>query len=243
MNQAAGGGGGASWNPGVEWRDFDFFGRHVYGDVGEERRGEVAFAGIGEHAEDGGAFGGFGGDAKSGEESGAGGDADEDAFFAGEFAAARDGVGVGNADELADDFYVDGVAGEFGDEVRAPTLLGMRLPGGMAGGGGSIGIAGLLDAARQHRSVIGFADDDFSVGALFGEDAGDAFEGSSGAEAGDPVVEALAGEIVEDLAGGGAGVHVGVGFVFKLLGVEPAVLFSEFDGFGDHAGAAQRARG
>ncbi len=42
---------------------------------------------------------------------------------------------------------VDGVLGEFGDEVRAPALLRVRSPGGMAGGGGSVGIVRLWEAA------------------------------------------------------------------------------------------------
>jgi hypothetical protein len=50
--------------------EFEFFWGHVYGDFGEERGAEVAFAGVGQHGEDGGAFGGFGGDA---ERSGEGG--------------------------------------------------------------------------------------------------------------------------------------------------------------------------
>jgi len=33
--------------------DFEFFGGHVCGDVGEEWGAEVALAGVGEHAEDG----------------------------------------------------------------------------------------------------------------------------------------------------------------------------------------------
>ena len=38
-------------------RDLGLFLGHVGGDVGEERRREVALAGVGQHAEDGGAFG------------------------------------------------------------------------------------------------------------------------------------------------------------------------------------------
>jgi hypothetical protein len=33
--------------------DLEFFGRHVYGDVGEERGAEVALASVGQHAENG----------------------------------------------------------------------------------------------------------------------------------------------------------------------------------------------
>ena len=78
----------------------------------------------------------------------------------------------------------------------------------------------------------------FVSGRSFGEHAGDALQRAAGAESGDPVVEALAFEVVEDLLGGRSGVEVGVGFVLELAGEEPAVRLGEFDGFGDHAGAA-----
>ena len=47
--------------------------------------------------------------------------------------------------------------------------------------------------------------------------------------AGDPVVEPLAGEIVDDLARGGARMHVGIGLVLELARQEPAVGLGEFD--------------
>ena len=123
-------------------------------------------------------------------EGGAGADADEDAFLVGELLAPLHGVGVGDAEDLVDLVGVDGILGELGDEVGAPALLGMRGPGGMAGGGGAVGVVRLGLAAGEHGGGVGFADDDFGLGAFFGEDAGDAFEGAAGAEAGDPVVEA-----------------------------------------------------
>ena len=113
---------------------------------------------------------------------------------------------------------VDGILGELGNEVGTPALLGVRRPGGMAGGGGSVEVVGLGEAAGDHGSGVGFAEDDFGVGALVGEDAGDAFQGSPGAEAGDPVVEAVAFEVAENFLRGGAGVEVGVGFVGELTG-------------------------
>ncbi len=61
-------------------------------------------------------------------------------------------------------------------------------------------------------------------GRFFGENAGDAFEGASSTEAGNPVVEGLAFEVAEDLLRGGAGVEVGVGLVGELAGEEPAVF-------------------
>ncbi len=95
----------------------------------------------------------------------------------------------------------------------------------MAGGGRAVGVVRLGLAAGEHGGDVGFADDDFGLGAFFGEDAGDPFEGAAGAEAGDPIVEAIAFEVAEDLLGGGLRVKVGVGFVGELAGEEPAVLF------------------
>ena len=108
--------------------DFQLFGGHVYRDFGEEWSGEVALAGVGQHAEDGGTFGCFGGNAKCSGEGCAGADANEDAFVFGEFLAAEYGVGVFYAEDLMDAVRVDGVLGELGDEVGAPTLLGVRGP-------------------------------------------------------------------------------------------------------------------
>ncbi len=81
----------------------------------------------------------------------------------------------------------------------------------------------------------------FGVRALVGEDAGDAFEGASSAEAGDPVVELGTFEVAEDLLRGGTGVEVGVGLVGELAGEEPTVFGCEFFCLFDHAGAAYGA--
>ena len=97
---------------------------------------------------------------------------------------------------------------------------------------------GLGDSAGEHGGYVGLADDYLGLGALGAEYAGYAFEGSAGAESGDPVVEGAVGEVAEDLLGGGFGVIVGVGLVGELAGEEPAVLFGELDGFFEHAEAA-----
>ncbi len=120
---------------------------------------------------------------------------------------------------------------------------GCGVQDGVAGGGGVVGVVGLREAARDHGGGVGFAENDFCVGAFVGQDAGDAFEGSSGAEAGDPIVEGLAFEVAEDLLRGGAGVEVGVGLVGELAGEEPAVFGGELFGFFDHAGTACGAGG
>ena len=66
---------------------------------------------------------GFGGDLEGSGECGAGGDADEDAFFLGELAAVMHGLGVRDAEDTIDLVGVDGILRELGDEVGAPALL------------------------------------------------------------------------------------------------------------------------
>ena len=61
------------------------------------------------------------------------------------------------------------------------------------------------------------------------EHAPDALQRAAGAVAGHPVVEPLAGEIVDDLARGGARMHVGVGLVLELPRHEPAMRRGQLD--------------
>jgi hypothetical protein len=112
-------------------RDFELFGGHVDGDLGEEWSGEVALAGVGQHAEDGGSFWGLCGYAKCSGKGGSGADAYEYAFLLCEFLAVAHCFGVGDAKDLVDAVRVDGVLRKLGDEVGAPALLGMRGPGGV----------------------------------------------------------------------------------------------------------------
>ena len=51
------------------------------------------------------------------------------------------------------------------------------------------------------------------------------------------IVEALISEVVEDLAGRGARVHVRVRLVLELAAEEPAVCLRELDGLREHAAA------
>src|SRR5512145_1516571 len=67
---------------------------HVRRDVGEERRAEVALAGVRQHAEDVRALLRLGGDLERPGEGSARGDTDEDAFLRGEVLAALDGLRV-----------------------------------------------------------------------------------------------------------------------------------------------------
>ena len=114
----------------------------------------------------------------------------------------------------------------------------MRLPGRVRGGRRAVIAALLRGAAGQHRRVLRFADDDLGIRPLLREDPRNSFERAAGAEAGDPVVEALPGKIVDDLARGGARMHVGIGLVLELAGQEPAMRRRQLVGLVDHAHAA-----
>ena len=114
----------------------------------------------------------------------------------------------------------------------------MRLERRIGLGRRAIGIALLWRVACEHRRVGRLADDDLGVGPLLGQHAGDAFERAAGAEASNPVVEFLAFEVVDDLARGGARMHVRVSLVLELAGQEPAVRLGELGRLVDHAHAA-----
>jgi hypothetical protein len=62
-------------------------------------------------------------------------------------------------------------------------------------------------------------------------------ERAAGAEAGHPVVQALALEGGQDFLRRGARMHVGIGLVLELAAQEPAVLLRQFPGLGEHAAA------
>ena len=59
------------WAPGVEREIAISSSRHVGRDVGEQRRAEIALAGVGQHAEDGRALRRLGGDLQRAGEGGA----------------------------------------------------------------------------------------------------------------------------------------------------------------------------
>ena len=134
------------------------------------------------------------------------------------------------------------VRGQLWNEIRSPALHRMRLECRMRHRGGTVGIALLCDAAAQQLRLFRFADDDLGLGPLFRQHARDALERAAGAISGDPIVQRLAFEIVDDFAGGGAGVNVGIGFILELPRQEPAARLGELEGLGDHAHAALRRR-
>ncbi len=110
----------------------------------------------------------------------------------------------------------------------------------MAVFGRAVRQAFLRDAAAQYRRIVRFADNDPGFGACLPQHPRHALERTAGAVTGDPVVEFLVRERLENLGGGGTRVRVGIGFVFELPHQEPAVFLSEFDRLGQHAATLER---
>jgi len=125
-----------------------------------------------------------------------------------------------------DHLHVDGVLGNLRDEIRSPPLHGMRFEGGVRCRGRAVGLALLLGATADQRRVGRLAQHDLGIGHLAGQHPRDALERAAGAVAGDPVIELLALEVVDDLARGGARMNVGIGLVLELAGQEPAVALA-----------------
>src|SRR6185312_7469534 len=172
----------------------------------------------------------------------AGGDADEDALFLRQRLRAFHRVRAGHRQYAVDRFLVDRLAGDARDEVGRPALHRVRLEGRMGLGRRAVGIARLRLAGGEHRRIGRFADDDLRFRPLAAQHARDAGQRAAGAEAGHPVVELLALEVVDDLAPGRALVHVRVGLVLELARHEPAVLGGELLRLVDHAEGALRRR-
>ena len=111
----------------------------------------------------------------------------------------------------------------FGMKSGLQPCIGCGLNAGCGAAGEPSGLRSCSVPLRQHRRVRRLADDDLGVRPFLAEHARDALERAAGAEAGHPVVEPLAGEIVDDLARRGARMHVGIGLVLELARQEPAV--------------------
>src|SRR2546423_7432516 len=98
-------------------------------------------------------------------------------------------------------------------------------------------IASLRNPAAEHLCVIRLGRDNFRLGSKLSQHSRNAFEGSTGTEARDPVIEALTGEVREDLPRGRSRVHVGVGFILELPAQKPPMSLSQLDGLRKHARA------
>src|SRR4051812_17331956 len=116
----------------------------------------------------------------------------------------------------------------------------MRIPRGMPRGRRAIRLPLLLRPTRQHRRVRRLAHNDLRLRALAREHSTHALERTARAEARHEIVEALTLEVVQDLDGGGARMHVGVRLVLELPSEEPAVRGRELFRLLHHAGAALR---
>jgi hypothetical protein len=148
-------------------------------------------------------------------DSGARGDANEDAFLFGEAAGHGEGFIVGDLNDLVDELGVE----DLGDEAGADALDLVR--------------AGL--AAGEDGAVGGFHGDGPEVGVAGLHVLADPGEGSSGADAGDEDVGGAVG-VVPDFWAGGIEVDLRVGGVVELLEDEAVGGFGvELFGLGDGA--------
>ena len=225
-------------------RDLRLLLRHLGGNVGEKRRRQIALSRIRQHGEDGRALRRVLRHLERASHGAARRDADEDAFLARQLAAVAQRVGVRDAHDLVDQLEVDRIAGDLRDVVRRPALHRVRLERRDADSERRAVLAPLLrNAGGQHRRLVRLAHDDLGVRHLLAQHAADALERAAGAEAGDPIIELLALEIVDDLARRGARMVFRVGLVLELARLEPAVLRRELARFVDHAVAALRRRG
>src|SRR5262249_11788383 len=156
------------------------------GELLEERRRDVALAGVGEHDDDGAALVlGPRGDGQRPGERGARRDAAKEAFLARQAAGIVEGVVLGDGDDLVD----GGAVQVLGDEARADALNGV-IAGLFPGEDGGFG---RLDG------------DDLHAGFAFFQVLADAADGAAGADAGDEDVDAAAG-VLPDLDAGGLAV-------------------------------------
>ena len=119
----------------------------------------------------------------------------------------------------------------------------MRLPRGVTRRGRAIGVSLLRRLARHHRSVGRFGKNDLHLRALLGEHTPDAFQSAAGSEASHPIVQPLAGEIVDDLARRRTRVVIGIRFVLELSGQKPAVLLGQGVRLSHHSRSAFWRRG
>ena len=134
---------------------------------------------------------------------GAGTDAGKDALFLGQASGHREGLVVGDGENLVDRIKVE-VAG---DESRTGSLdlVGARLHG----------LAGTC--LGDDRGVLGLHRDGLEARLALLDHFGDAGDGAAGADCGDKDVDLAVG-VLPDLLGGGLGVDGGVGGVVELLG-------------------------
>src|SRR5258708_12674894 len=101
----------------------------------------------------------------------------------------------------------------------------MRIQRRMALGRGAIGITILLRATREHRRIGGLAHDDLRLRTFLAKHPTHALERAASAEARDPVIEPLPGEVIDDLSGRRLRVEIRVRLVLELAPEKPPPLF------------------
>src|SRR3569833_371884 len=104
---------------------------HIGANVAEQRRRQVAFAGVRQHAEDSRARACLFRHLERAGEGRAGRDADEDAFLLRQRLRALHRVRTGDGEHAVDAFGVDRLAGDARNEIRRPALHRMWLERGM----------------------------------------------------------------------------------------------------------------
>src|SRR5690606_13908909 len=102
------------------------------------------------------------------------------------------------------------------DEVRAPALHQVRTKTRMALRRRAVGAPPLTDPAAEHRRVVRLCGHYARRRACGLQRARDTLQRAAGAETGDPVIEAVAGEVGDDFLCGRALMHLGVRFVLEL---------------------------
>ena len=101
----------------------------------------------------------------------------------------------------------------------------------------AVGAACLRNAAAQKRRIVRLANDDLRFRPFFPQHARNALERPARAHAGDPIVEPVSLEVLQDFDRGGFGMEVRVRFVLELAAEEPAMGLRELQRLGDHAAA------
>mmetsp|Transcript_22030 Transcript_22030/g.39493 ORF Transcript_22030/g.39493 Transcript_22030/m.39493 type:complete len:241 (+) Transcript_22030:510-1232(+) len=99
----------------------------------------------------------------------------------------------------------------------------------------------LLLAAGDQSCVLWLRKNDLGVWARLFDDLASTSKGATSSIAGDPVVQFLALEVLQNFWPCGLRVESRIGFVLELPGQQPAVLFSELLCFQHHACASQRS--
>ena len=191
-------------------------GENSTGQIGEQWRGQIAFAERAHDRHDTLPFPfGTHGELGSGPDIRAAADPCHDPFLPMEFASPFEGEFIVDLDDFIDQARIE----IFGYEPCANTLDAM--------------LAGL--SAADHRRLLGLDGDRFEVRVQFLDVAGDTGDGPSGSDPRDDRID-LSTRIGPDFRAGGPFVDGRVGGVFELLG-HPAMRIGsdEFVGFRDRA--------